>query len=125
MSDAKRVDDLIARLEAATKPDATLDVEILDAILPRDYERIAPAYTTSIDAALMLVPEHIEFWTISFSRNKTGRQYCHVTLEQSADSLGRDMQDDEPTEIEAINAATPAIALCIAALRARQSGSKP
>jgi len=82
---------------------------------------LAPPFSTSIDVAMTLVPQQIECGTINFSRNKSGQQYCHATLEQSADSLGRDMRDDEPTEIEALNAATPALALCIAALKARSA----
>lgn len=118
---------LIARLEAAAEGARELDVAIAKAVgawrkpppTVVDPHWTALHYTTSLDAAMTLVPDQIECGTINFSRNKTGRQYCHTTLEQSADSLGRDMRDDEPTEIEALNVATPALALCIAALKAR------
>lgn len=112
---------LIARLEMATEGNRALDWEIhgRDGLEGIGSYWDCPRYTSDLNAALSLVPEHIECGKLQFSRNKTGRQYCHATLEQSAESLGRDMRDDEPLEIEAQNAATPALALCIAALRAR------
>jgi hypothetical protein len=119
--------ELIARLEAATGPDRELDAEIFDLVgapLPKAafgydlklqpdpdaagsyvmpvgemmvrYE--APAYTASIDAALTLVSELAD-WRV-----------------------GRDgevwLEDDEGFEWF-VNAPTPAIAICIAGLKAR------
>jgi len=113
---------LIAKLKAVKQGSRRLDRAIDDFVkgyptTNPDYR--APPYTTSIDVALALVPEGVGCVKVSLSRNKVGRQYCHATLEQDADSLGRDMLDHEECKIEAQNASTPALALCIAALKAR------
>lgn len=122
-----RADDnlqrLIERLEAATGPDRVLDMDIEEAALPelrrkpwrRDLGRFwddsdrdglhyveASRYTASIDAALTLVPEGSE-WTRHRGAND------RMT-----------MQIDGPSHFGVHGqGATPAIALCIAALRAR------
>jgi len=107
--------DLIARLEAAAEGSRELDVEIQRHRTghPDDHwyelngkwarNECPPRYTTSLDAALTLVPEgwfvrklaeYEDGWTctlIKGARNENGA-----------------------------SAATPALALCIAALRARQ-----
>jgi hypothetical protein len=80
-------------------------------------------YTTSIEAALTLVPEG---WWIELNICKNRGQAvanCHCKLEQSPDTQNRDFADDEPFEVKAINRPTPALAICIAALRARAQES--
>jgi hypothetical protein len=140
---------LIDRLRAAKGPDRDLDAEIYAAVhggfpahLCHDWTRraysagyvhgdddgsnltswgkSAPEYTASLDAAMTLVQPGY-FAKLSFGRmvDQKGREFCHAVLEADADSLGRDMREDEPYEHEAINAHTPAIALTIAALLAR------
>jgi len=99
---------LIARLEAATAGSRELDSAISRAVgdvtaieLCTDHGRIVgcPAFTASIDAALALVPEGKD-WTV---------RSCAVMAEVD---IGED-------EWISVNAATPALALCIAALRVR------
>lgn len=110
--------DLIARLEAAEGPDRELDAEIENLLAggsDRDLEYIVsngvedttapPRYTASIDAALTLVPEG---WT-------WGIMHCagappEVCFYRAVCGVY--------SSIVAV-AATPALALCIAALKAR------
>ena len=107
-------DDLIARLEAATGPCRELDAAIAEAIghtvkydkdHPRDttpyYQPVpdyswqpVPTYSASIDAALTLVPEG-----------------CGFVVMGKAAKIGR----------KVATAPTPALAICIAALRARKA----
>lgn len=89
--------DLIARLEAATGPDRELDAEIADAVEFDPTCLHSPAYTASIDAAMTLVPPDTGIWGVA----KLGDQY-------TAHAGNPDHEG-----------ATPALALCIAALRAR------
>lgn len=108
--------DLIARLEKAAKPDRALDIEIGRIVQPdlewhREATRwMAASYTASIDAALTLVPQ--------------GRRWY------AADSDG--LSEDKPVacvfDIDELLqkgrlprsvGATPAIAICIAALKDR------
>lgn len=130
-------DELIARLEAATGADRELDAAIFDAIgapLPQQafsydlklqpdpdkagsyvmpigemlvrYE--APAFTSSIDAALTLVPEGW-LWRIMPSDFKGW--------------LAEAWTDDTLDGEFGACAATPALAICIAALRAKGGGA--
>ena len=107
--------DLLARLEAATEGSSMLDNAIYDALwgLPRmggDYRGhtvpIPPEpYTTSIDAALTLLPEGWK-WSVDSSG-------CAWVCPVDADSAY--------TEMIVIGGVTiPALALCIAALKARE-----
>ena len=96
--------DLAARVEAATGPDCDLDHAIHDLLGDNDG---APAYTRSLDAAMQLVPEgwaSIHGWDYPDER-------CHraVFMDEDGDLLFRGA------------AATPALALCAASLRARGS----
>jgi len=107
--------ELIATLEAATGPDRELDAEIamqnvsLLRDLPRteaggwthpEWGKIAPAseYTASLDAALTLIPQDYG-WCVSGGYNW---QHGHAEVGKHK-ALG----------------ATPALALCIAAMKAR------
>ena len=115
--------DLIKRLEALEAPCRDCDVEIArlkygrdavrrggvgwsnDAIIVPCYPgwKIMPAYTASIDAAMTLVPEGW-LWSLFGPDN----QACLVN-------------PDNPSQASTCDAATPAIALCIAALRAQEA----
>lgn len=67
-----------------------------------------PAYTASIDAAMTLVPEG---WTADVRKYPNGRGFAVLS------------QWSPPCESEkSVDDATPAIALCIAALKARGLG---
>ena len=110
--------DLIERLEAATGPDRDLDIAIWRAGLRPD----APAtfvplpwlhnYTSSIDDALTLVPEGWK-WSL-FSADDRAKACAYIVP-----AMGR---LPWPEWVEDIHAATPALALCIAALKAREAG---
>lgn len=109
---------LIELLESATEGSRELDVEIVFALYPESiyqpqcvgeepifwsepyYKQECPAFTTSIDAALTLVPDG-RIWTL-------GTYADHSGYRAALDS-----------QSESTKAATPALALCIAALKAR------
>jgi hypothetical protein len=123
---------LIERLEQASGPDRELDVAIFREIgapvpfqfanklfaltydeaeqcyfAPAGDMRVRyepPAYTASIDAALTLVPEGME-WHVG---HEDGAPFAHVHRPGEYDS-------------GLIDAATPVIAICIASLRARET----
>lgn len=102
--------DLIARLEAATGPDRDLDFAIAAAVgwpdSPHSHQH-ARRYTEHLDAARSLVPEGWDWSVDGFGKSARGRGYLYSPY-----------PDCEEVEAEA---ATPAIALCIAALRAREA----
>lgn len=95
-------DDLIARLEAATGPSFALDCEINKAVGSAAWP--PRAYTASIDAALTLVPDDHD-WSLHCDNGQA------IAGCAPADPAGCSWADSR--------AATPALALCIAALRAR------
>ena len=99
---------LAERAEAATGPDRNLDADIMRAIglagLKADY---APhPYSASLDAAMTLVPEG---WAVLMAFSEQ-RAVCDVHTAP----LGQ-----HGTWPAHASAATPALALCAAALRAR------
>ena len=120
---------LSERVDAATGPDRELDRDILIAMHPgsrakgRDeafipepswepgsYSRCAPVYTTSLDAALMLVPSEA-FWRLGHDGD--GADPSEFRAQVIVPALGG--IDAHGIAI----AATPALALCAAALKAR------
>ena len=99
--------ELIEKLERAEGPSRELDWAISDVLFGQRLDASIPPYTASIDAALMLVPEGV-LW--SAEAWDTNRVYpAHVRA--SAWVLGALRS----------YAATPAIALCITALRAKEA----
>jgi hypothetical protein len=96
---------LIARLEQASEPDRKIDEAIHDWIKPERF--VAREYTSSIDAALTLVPPH-HFWE---ARQGIQAKAVVWRLERDYDEGGRDVPVGYSTTF-------PAIALCIAALKA-------
>ena len=112
--------ELAERVEAVGGADRGLDRAIwlsLGNVEPDAWNMSpAPTYTASIDAAMTLVPEGLTEWEIGRStRDPRFGQYqariCLLTAEQDPEELG-------PQAIA--NGATPALALCAAALRARK-----
>ena len=113
------MEELIAMLEAATEGGRELDGKIhlwriADALLSDGSDGHAvrrelghwsapPPYTTSLDAALTLVPE--------------GR-YVKLTLDRAHNKAWVWVELDDT---EAVARKTPALALCIAALKARMA----
>jgi hypothetical protein len=107
MSDTTTLADLIARLEAATGPAFVLDEAIMlwryaDAGLPQSANPLS--YTASIDDAMTLVPEG---W--------------HAVINARPDWPTVELHEFPlPCRIvPLLHARTPALALCIAALKAR------
>lgn len=115
---------LIERLEAATGPDRELDAEIYCEARGLVFEDECPVrssgkrvidfrpvshYTASIDAALTLVPEGLS-WTC-------GKNLHHGYFAVSLNTLN---ERGAPESVAWADADYPAIALCIAALKARQ-----
>lgn len=96
--------ELIAALEKATGPSRDLDEQIADAFLPSGW--LAPRFTASIDAALTLVPDNA-FWSLSVPKqpDMSGKRYWASLHAGKPGARG----------------ATPAIALCIAALKAMEA----
>jgi hypothetical protein len=132
--------ELIARLEKATGPSRELDAAIFIKVTPGVKEagridvdkdrgvvgwwpkdapyqsaRDVPAYTASLDAAMTLVPEGWS-WCV-FSEVRMGPELVRIGLakvETFARCFGSGKGFTCP-------AATPALALCIAALKARSA----
>ena len=123
---------LIDKLIALTGPDFNVDKEIYKALFADEYaarvEKLksgpmgprltvydydgyiaVPAYTASIDAAMTLVPEG---WTVAHITQNDDKSWFAELREGFLTSYNR-------VATSPINTATPAIALCIAALKAR------
>ncbi len=119
------MDDLIARLEKATKPDRQSDYELALLFIPkarrrddppwlfvpsemeRDQEQVvlAPYYTASIDAALSLLPD-------------TGEN--EVKLQIRPDHTNAAWLSDTFAEVGfAVPHKTAPLAICVVALKAR------
>jgi len=115
--------DLIQRLQDATEGSRELDFDIALSIgWTREWyiscygwknpkgqqcsERYVPAFSTSIDAAMTLVPEG------------HGTVALEITRKSARAAIGNDTQ--EGFVGEAAEAPTPALALCIAALKAKE-----
>lgn len=120
---------LIERLEKATGPDRRLDIEISFEVdgfnrvhfsevfaqatngdLPPFDEELWPLYTKSIDAALTLVPDGWD-WSV-------GNLVGHGIAARIGGPAGEEGEADYSKD------RTPALALCIAALKARMSGGE-
>ena len=105
--------DLAERCEKAQGPDRELDREIAEATKP-DFWLVPPRYTASLDAALSLVPEGWAWAVYGGAREEiVATAYC-------VPNGGRLPWPDWVTDI---CAATPALALCAATLRALASGA--
>lgn len=99
------MNDLIERIEAASKGSRALDWEIHvhDGIDGKGMYGPHPRYSFSIDAALTLVPEG---WTWMLDTMEGRNEAC--------------VHGNGPVPDSAyVTAATPALALCAAALKAR------
>lgn len=130
---------LIARLEAAVGGDRELDGDIwwavnrreaaicynnaatglpkkwdeLPAVMPGGMGRLAvrsfaPTYSSSLDAAFSLIPDGWRLYSIQDNTKFQGEKYWHAGL-------------DKGNSVQSIRAATPALALTIAALKAREA----
>lgn len=104
--------DLIERVERAAGPDFALGVEVLTA-LGRSISDPNPTMH-SIDAALRLVPEGW-FWSLDFTQRAPYRDCGRAYLFAPGAGVA-------PQDVQDIYAATPALAITAAALRARMQG---
>jgi hypothetical protein len=89
--------ELIAALEAAEGPDRELDCQISLAI----GGRVTPHYTASLDTIVGLIERELPEWRW-YVDNRTAAVWPDGTYDESS-----------------VGASTPALALCIAFLRAR------
>lgn len=98
------MEELIARIEAASGPDRELDKAVQTAIDGFEHaDHLSnKLFTGSVDAALMLVPDGFD-WTLGHTN---GGLTIHAEVGGRGDEYMR-------------FGATPALALCAAALRAR------
>lgn len=113
--------ELVERLEAATGPERIYDHYLFFALEPHLYDEagrrgllgdhIVPAYTASIDAAVALVERVLPGWSWECRASGTGDKGQAAVWNPTK----RPGRNDEQ---RAYNCATPAIALCIAALKA-------
>lgn len=112
-TEAAKIAALADRCEAATGPDREIDRAIIDAFgwrndhgvpIPPGYIGI-PAYTASLDAAMTLVPKGAPEWNVEGWGSP------------SAVHDGR-LSTGWVSGARRVYAATPALALCAAALRA-------
>jgi len=95
---------LIERIEKSEGADREIDRQIGLAVSVQP----APAYTASIDAAMTLVPEG---WSFEVRSSGTG--------DPGQASVWNPMRAPGHEEYRVSNFATPALALCAAALKAR------
>jgi len=111
--------ELIAALEAAEGPSQTLDcaIESWAVKMPVCIGEFGPQpFTSSIDTALKLVPE-VWLWKLTNCTVPThGGKYMAVVWKLVSETQAR--------PIISVMGATPAIALCIAALKARAEMEK-
>jgi hypothetical protein len=120
--------ELIDRLEKATGPDKQLDASIFFAVtgipahsktpgysggtVSRRMQGL-PAYTASIDAALTLVPAGD--WQVHFTIHAESETFCFLHSNKLV------QQFHSPGAIELEKRKPTAIAICIAALKARSA----
>lgn len=121
---------LISRLEAAESGSRELDIEITIFVFPKVVRRHAnfyindlrieiQPYTTSLDAALTLVPEGWFVWGLSDHRTSVhyfGDKHEHVCWRAS-------LQTIEGGRLTVASAKTLHLALCIAALKAKETSA--
>lgn len=103
--------DLITRLSKLEGPDREVDVEIHRLLFPKDsvFGHILPTYTASVDAAIALAERVLTGW-----RWRVGDSYANVWIDAKLDDM--DFVGSHPV---------PAIALCIAILRAKEARRDP
>jgi hypothetical protein len=106
------LDDLLSALEAATEGSRELDTMIERAIDRKMWDRWIPFYTRSIDAAMTLIPPNT-FWHVGAGKTRDDEPMYGAMI-QEAKFDGKELGIGETN-------ASPALALVIAALRARKA----
>lgn len=106
---------LIERLEAAEGGSRELDWSISDAFGERHGGNVCPIYTTSLDAALALAERALPgyFWEIQICPYTT-------TVQGALESWNEGLAAPDVGGVYA-DARTPALALCIAILKAKET----
>ncbi|WP_431861491.1 hypothetical protein [Azospirillum sp.] len=127
------VSELIAKLEGATAPNRGLDGEIHMAVTGKAHVMLChvPAYTASIDAALTLVPADTEdrvyrptIWAGRAVGGFVGSSArISVLVKDDGAERGWAIASATGNDWET-RGATPALALCIAALKSRATAAK-
>jgi hypothetical protein len=115
--------ELIEELEDAMEGSRKLDRTIywsLDFPRTGDMEKVIPHYTTSLDDALTLVPKE---WGWAAAELEKGVPSAVTTNMEPQIKPGTLESNPDKIDFRA-NAATPALALCIATLKARQAMEK-
>lgn len=118
----KEMLELAARVEAASGPDRELDAEIgrytaaeFLGYVPVEPQHGCAPFTASLDAAMMLVPEGWR-WMAGHREHPHARAY----VENGAPAfVGAGSRRNPARQWYETTAATPALALCAASLRAR------
>jgi len=127
--------ELAERCEKAIWPDRELDAAIGYAVAPEKASiHYRPVYTASIDAAMTLVPEDFILGnlrqrtryeladalqnSVDEREHREWTAYIHPQTNERTFRIG-------PRHFHHGDAATPALALCAAALRARTAPSEP
>ena len=105
--------DLIARLEALNGPNFAME-EALHALVPPPKVSLPLNYTSRVDEALTLVPKG-KYWSVWTSAVWEGGKHYAARIFISGGGWVED------TELGTGNGPTAAIAICIAALRARDA----
>lgn len=126
--------ELAERIESATEPDRELDARIEAARRGEDYDALfvqgyapedwnAAPFTASLDAAMTLVPEGLEWLARSDDcggfANVTGKDFQSIVEISGGETFNRSTGLSAPSW-----AATPALALCAASLKARAQASQ-
>lgn len=137
MTDLAVLDDLIERLEKAGGPDRELDIALTKQFIAGKQYRhpdLAPPYTTSLDAAVALVERVLPGWgwqvgTCYVSDDAlvfpdfNGPHGDRLRAEFGEVEVGSAL--DTGIDIDRRPPGNPALALCIALLRAlRETGGK-
>jgi hypothetical protein len=117
---------LVAMLEAVTEGDATLDRSIALAFLApitRDWYADVRPYTTSLDAALTLLPNGVDYLLGKGRLSEDEKQFGCIVFDPSAAAKDHYDEDDEMATGE--HEHSLAIAVCIAGLKTRMKGTMP
>ena len=106
--------ELAERCEKAAGPDRAIDFDIAEFVTRAHMATgKAPAYTASLDAAMTLIDDS-EIWGVSKQEHNPGRDYYY---QASVMPFG-------PKPWHEAKAASAALALCAAALRAKATLTK-
>jgi hypothetical protein len=127
--EATMANELIEKLEAATGPDRELDCwvqcikdgadfEIFRRVVPDFHQWACPYYTSSIDAAMSLVPEGFSVDNIMWWPKPDNSFFARAVVIGTHDHGGEFWHNSEDGRWSAEAKSLP-LAICIAALKAK------